>query len=158
MFHPQYADTVRRLEEALNSPRLMVFGRVNKWLEDGATPEEIIDVCTRIAKQGNWAGNNLGYFDRPIAQSIADRTKPLPKAAPRDHANGARRPADKSYEPPADLPTDARDAIDKGNARLMNLGINVMTVTYQDAERMFRKGWLTPQAAERWGLKNIIAH
>lgn len=49
-------------------------------------------------------------------------------------------------------PADVRDRIDQGNARLLNRGINVMSVTYQDAKRMLAKGWLNQQAAERFGL------
>lgn len=151
MFHPQYADTVRRLEEALNDPRLFVFGRVNTWLENGALPDEIIEVCTRVAKQGRWRGGNLAYFDGFIADAIAARTKPMPKANERTDRESTRK-RDGGYTPIPELPADARDAIDKGNARLMNRGINVMTVTYQDAKRMLAKGWLTQEAAERFGL------
>jgi hypothetical protein len=150
-FHAQYAETVARLEEALNSPKLMVFGRVNKWLEDGAEPDEIIEICTRIAKQGRWNGSSLSYFDGPIAQSIADRTKPLPVVAARAERKYERK-ADPVYAPVPELDQAGRDRLDVMYADMLNRGQNVMSVTYQDAQRMMRSGLLNAQAAGRFGL------
>lgn len=150
-FHPQYAEVVSRLEEALNSPRLMVFGRVNKWLEDGAVPDEIIDVCTRVAKQGRWSGSNLAYFDGFIADAIAARTKPMPEAKPRvDTERDSRRHKTGEYEPPAH---DNSDFLDIAHAKQMMRGIRVMSVTPRQAERMVRKGLLTPEKAAEFGFE-----
>lgn len=151
-FHPAYEETSRRLEEALNDPRLFVFGRVNTWLVNGALPDEILEVCTRVAKQGRWRGGNLGYFDGFIADAIAARTKPMPEAKPRADREGSPRPKTR-YEAPPEMSADARDQHDKSRAALLNKGINVMSVTYQDAQRMADRGWLTPEAAERFGVR-----
>lgn len=151
-FHPQYAETVKRLEEALNSPRLFIFGRVNTWLSDGALPDEIIDVCTRVAKRGRWSGSNLSYFDGFIADAIAARTKPMPEAKPRADSEGVRRPRTR-YEPPPERTPDEQDRLDRLMADLVNKNMAPMSVTYQDAQRMHKRGWLTPEAAERFGLR-----
>jgi len=150
-FHPQYEETVKRLEEALNSPRLFVFGRVNTWLENGALPDEIIDVCTRVAKQGFWRGNNLAYFDGFIADAIAARTKPMPEARKRDDSEGTRKRTDGGYQPLPELPDDVRDRIDRGKADMLMRGQNVMSVTPNDARRWKAKGWLSPEVAQRFG-------
>jgi hypothetical protein len=147
-FHPLYEDTSRRLEEALNSPKLFVFGRVNKWLEDGAMPEEILEICPRVAKQGFWRGSNLNYFDGFIADAIAARTKPMPKPRPE---RTYERKADPVYAPRPELPQDVRDKIDRGLADMIMKGMTVMSVTPQDARRMRDRGWLTPEAAARIG-------
>jgi len=150
-FHPQYEETVKRLEEALNSPRLFVFGRVNTWLERGATPEEILDVVPRVAKQGFWRGNNLNYFDGFIADAIAARTKPMPEARKRDDSEGTRKRTDGGYQPLPELPDDVRDRIDRGKADMLMRGQNVMSVTPNDARRWKAKGWLSPEVAQRFG-------
>ncbi len=149
-FHPQYQDTVRRLEEALNSPRLMVFGRINTWLEKGALPDEIIDVCTRVAKQGRWNGSTLNYFDGFIADAIAARTKPMPEAKPRVDS-GWHRKADVGYQPTPDLPADMQERIERGKADMLMKGMTVMSVTPSDARRFKAKGWITAEVAERLG-------
>jgi hypothetical protein len=152
-FHPLYEDTSRRLEEALNSPKLFVFGRVNKWLEDGAMPEEILEICPRVAKQGFWRGSNLNYFDGFIADAIAARTKPMPKPTER-RERAYERKGDPVYAPREELPADVRDKIDKGLADMMNRGINVMSVTRGKAMEMYQRGWLKYEAARNCGISH----
>lgn len=150
-FHPQYAETVKALEEALNNPRLHVFGRVNTWLINGALPEEILEIVPRVAKQGYWRGGNLNYFDGFIASAIAARTKPMPEAQPRvDTERDSRRHKTGEYEPPAH---DNSDFLDITHAKQMMRGIRVMSVTPRQAERMVRKGLLTPEKAAEFGFE-----
>jgi hypothetical protein len=147
-FHPQYEEVSRKLEELLNRPNLFVFGRVDTWLKQGALPEEILEICPRVAKQGFWRGSNLNYFDGFIADAIAARTKPMP--APRAERTYERK-ADPVYTPRPELPQDVRDKIDRGLAEMIMKGMTVMSVTPQDARRMRDRGWLTPEAAARIG-------
>lgn len=154
-FHPQYADTVRRLEEALNNPRLHVFGRINTWLVNGALPEEILEIVPRVAKQGYWRGGNLNYFDGFIADAIAARTKPMPEAKPRVDSGRAYGKQEVGYEARGQLTPEARDRYDKIRADMLCKGINVMSVTPQDAARMHKRGWLTDEAAGRFGLRAV---
>lgn len=149
-FHPLYDETVKRLEEALNSPRLFVFGRVNVWLEHGATPDLIVDTCANVAKRGRWSGSSLNYFDGFIADAVAALTKPMPKPSLRVDRDEPRKV--RGYEPTPELPPDIRDKIERGKADMLNKGMTVMSVTYQDAQRMKARGWLSPEAAERLGL------
>lgn len=151
IFHPQYEETTRRLEEALNSPRLFIFGRVNVWLESGATPDLIVDTCSAVAKRGRWSGSSLNYFDGFISDAVAALTKPMPKPSARADRDEPRKV--RGYEPIPDLPPDIRDKIERGKADMLNKGMTVMSVTYQDARRMHSKGWLTDEAAERFGLR-----
>jgi hypothetical protein len=148
-FDPRYEEVSRKLEELLNRPNLFVFGRVDTWLKQGALPEEILEICPRVAKQGFWRGSNLNYFDGFIADAIAARTKPMP--APRAERTYERK-GDAVYTPRPELPEDIKDKIDKGLADMINKGLTVMSVTYQDAARFHKRGWLTPAAAERFGL------
>jgi hypothetical protein len=151
-FHEKYEEVSRKLEELLNRPNLFVFGRVDAWLKAGADPEtEIYPICMKLAGNGRWNGSSLAYFDNAIAQAIADRTKPLPVVEARRERTYERK-ADPVYAPRPELPQDVRDKIDRGLAEMLNKGMNVMSVTYQDAKRMAAKGWLNQQAAERFGL------
>lgn len=148
--HEHFATTVQRLEEALNSPRLFVFGRVDTWLKSGALPDEIVDVCTRVAKQGRWNGSTLNYFDGFIADAIAARTKPMPEAKPRvDSGRTERR--EPGYQPVPELPEDVRAGIERRKADMLMKGLTVMSVTPSDARRYLAKGWITAEVAERIG-------
>lgn len=150
--HPRFAEVVEKVETLLNSPKLMVFGRIDAWLKAGADPEiDIYPVLKRIAANGKWNGSTLSYFDGPVAQSIADRTKPLPAAQPRADRERDRK-REHSYESAQPVTDAHRDAIDKMRANSLNAGLTVMSVTFQDAKRFHEKGWLTPAAAERFGL------
>lgn len=151
VLHERFAEVVEKVETLLNSPKLMVFGRVDAWLKAGADPEiDIYPILKKVVANGRWNGSTLSYFDGPVAQSIADRTKPLPKAEPRADRE-RNREREHSYEagPVTDI---ARDAIDKMRAESLNKGLTVMSVTYADAQRMHKRGWLNTEAASRFGL------
>jgi len=150
-FHEKYDEVSRKLEELLNAPNLFVFGRVDVWLKQGALPEEILEICPRVAKQGRWSGRSLNYFDGFIADAIAARTKPMPEARKRDDSEGTRKRTDGGYQPLPELPDDVRDRIDRGKADMLMRGQNVMSVTPNDARRWKAKGWLSPEVAQRFG-------
>jgi hypothetical protein len=153
--HPRFHEVVAKLQEILPSPKLLVFGRADAWLKADAIPEvDIYPVVTRIAAQGRWNGSSLSYFDGGIMQSIADRTKPMPEAKPRVDSKSAFK-REPTYTPPPEPSPDAAERHDRSRADLLNRGINVMSVTYQDAQRMRRNGWLSDEAAERFGLSKV---
>ncbi len=65
-----------------DSPNLVNLSRVRTWLTTGADLE--LDVLPAIAlcrskKPPGWAPNNLSYFDGPVADALAQRTKPMPE-------------------------------------------------------------------------------
>lgn len=151
MLHERFGEVVAKVEELLNSPKLMVFGRIDAWLKAGAEPEiDIYPVLTKINAQGRWNGSTLSYFDGPVAQSLADRTKPLPVVEARAPRQSFGK-VDSVYVSPPVQSDEDRDRIDKGRAEMIMRGINVMSVTSQDARRMKARGWLSPEAAERFG-------
>lgn len=144
MLHERFGEVVAKIEEILNSPRLMVFGRVDAWLKSGADPElDIFPTLRRIAAQGRWNGSTLSYFDNAIAQSLADRTKPLPVLEPR-----ARKSP--TYAPPPSSP-ETEDYQDRSRAELLAKGIRVMSATDTDVRRIVRKGYLRAEMARNLG-------
>ncbi len=69
------------------------YGRVQQWLADGANPDldiypTVQRVMIRRGAQGPPGG--LEYFDRPIADAIATRNRPMPEGKP--HAHSDQRP------------------------------------------------------------------
>lgn len=151
-FHEQYEEVSRKLEEVLNAPNLFVFGRVDVWLKQGALPEEILEICPRVAKQGRWSGRSLNYFDGFIADAIAARTKPMPEAKPRADRGGFERKREGGYEPTPELPPETRAAIERRHCEMIEKGMTVMSVTPADARRFFKNGWLSEAGARRCGV------
>lgn len=143
--HPDFASVVAKVEELLNSPRLFVFGRIDAWLKAGADPElDIYPVLKRLSSTGRWSGSNLSYFDNAVAQSLADRTKPVPVLEPKPRY---KKP-ETTYVPPI----EDQDVTDRNRAEMMMKGIRVMSVTDQQARRMVTKGYLSASRAREFGF------
>jgi len=86
--HERYREVQARVEAIADNPKLLVFGRIDRWLKDGADPEaDIYPTIERL--KGRWRGGNLEFFDGAIADSIAARKKPLQAGA----ASSAERSA-----------------------------------------------------------------
>jgi hypothetical protein len=73
-----------------DSPNLLHYARVETWLGSGADPElDIFPTITAVVAKLGKAPSSLNYFDGPIADAVARRTKPMPTGDP--------------FEPPAFL-------------------------------------------------------
>ncbi len=74
---------VLRLIGVADDPRWFGdYGRVAQWLADGADPDlDIFPTIQRVMARRGSRGppGNLSYFDGPIADAIASRTKPIPE-------------------------------------------------------------------------------
>lgn len=68
------------------------WGRVSQWLADGADPElDIYPTVRRLmTRKRDGPPSSLNYFDRAIAQAVAERTRPMPTAEPTGNNHGKR--------------------------------------------------------------------
>ncbi|WP_209881469.1 hypothetical protein [Azospirillum soli] len=80
---------VLRLVGVHDDPRwLGSYGRVQQWLADGADPElDIYPTVQRVMARRGAQGppGSLDYFDLPIADAIASRTRPMPEGTHHEH-------------------------------------------------------------------------
>lgn len=87
--HPDYERIIGPIEGLINSPRPLVFGIVQEWLEAGTTPGEIIDTINAVlrrqrADDPSWQPGSLKYFGPAI-----ERTR-IARIAGRAPATGGR--------------------------------------------------------------------
>lgn len=76
--------------------KILVLGRYQEWLKAGASPDMIKQVIEQVLIRNNEKiPSTLNYFDKPIADAIAQKNKPMPKGdkhgtAKRHHNNFAK--------------------------------------------------------------------
>lgn len=93
---------VLRLIGVADDPRWFgSYGRVQQWLASGADPDlDIYPTIQRVMTNRGTDGppRSLAYFDRPIADAIASRTRPLPMGAfhpSKSHQRRGEKPANR---------------------------------------------------------------
>lgn len=84
---PDFAAVYQRATEIIAAPIPYASAPVHAWLEGGAIPEvDIYPTIERmIAKRRGRPPSSLSYFTQAIADSIHQRTQPLPKG--KNHAS-----------------------------------------------------------------------
>jgi len=85
---------VLRLIGVADDPRwLGDWGRVAQWLADGADPDlDIYPTVRRVIERRKSQGppSSLSYFDKPIADAVATRNRPMPEGTPHDQRRGVQ--------------------------------------------------------------------
>lgn len=85
---------VLRLLGVADDPRwLGDWGRVAQWLADGADPDlDIYPTVRRVMERRKSQGppSSLSYFDKPVADAIARRNRPMPEGKPNDQRRGVQ--------------------------------------------------------------------
>lgn len=103
---------VLRLIGVADDPRwLGDWGRVAQWLADGADPDlDIYPTVRRVMERRKSQGppSSLSYFDKPVADAIATRTRPMPEGHPdaQTSRHFTRKPSDSTGNAWADAALD----------------------------------------------------
>lgn len=72
------ADLFLKLQDIVNAPVPLNMTRVRVWLENGATPQQIVETVSRVmTKRKSDPPNTMNYFEGAVAQTVADSKRPM---------------------------------------------------------------------------------